>query len=759
MSKEPFVFQPASKLGRGIRPSRWAFLVLFTVLFGAVLLAVRQPALAQPQGDAPCASRLSPGSLPPAGSYEEAVRILCQNMKNEERTQFWFTPQGSQIIPYSWFLSLEQPRDPGQLISAPNVLNALRYLPQEKNEIWNPGGLPVGFTRDRFSLEETGELADGNSADNEIFKPFISKRYKDLGLPTDWLGFNCATCHSGQVEYNGARFLIEGAPAMGDFEALMGLIVDSMEATLCQRMSGAPFPQCDGQKFDRFADRLKTEHNDNTAPAKLREQLLKMTRMRWEWNQRNRGHGGVHATNGAVIGISATEVGSEADIGRTGKYGYARLDAIGAIFNEIAASSLKVEENAHFANAPVSYPFIWDTPRYDFVQWNGSVGNEGTGALGRNVGEVLGVFGALKPNFAPKAKLWEVWRLGEVIDEYKSWFGGHETSVNVDGLARLEDLLWKMKSPQWPEAYFKKRAEGAPEGKLAAFAEDAQAWTIDRDKALDGQMYYAAYCAKCHNLSGLVSENKALLAKFVPVGTLHDGYRFVPDKNGIGTDKTMALNFQKRRYLTGEAKGSPTRYVQGDALEGVATGLSLLAYGVAGTIASAKASGLNINESVNAGRPAGFDWRKQEQDKNAKRCTIGETDSKSDSEADDKDQLVCYKARSLNGIWATGPFLHNGSVRTIRQVLLCEEREEQFYVGSREFDPAELGFKSEERPEDALSGQIEAFLFDTSLPGNRNTGHDFLPNFNCKKGGTLSPWAKKVREDMALAIMEYLKTL
>ena len=111
--------------------------------------------------------------------------------------------------------------------------------------------------------------------------------------------------------------------------------------------------------------------------------------------------------------------------------------------------------------------------------------------------------------------------------------------------------------------------------------------------------------------------------------------------------------------------------------------------------------------------------------------------------ANEKGQLVCYKARSLNGIWATAPFFHNGSVRTIRQVLLCEEREAEFYVGSREFDPTVLGFRNDRQPKDALSGEIQAFRFDTSLPGNKNTGHDVLPHFDCRKEGPAQPVGKE----------------
>ena len=46
-------------------------------------------------------------------------------------------------------------------------------------------------------------------------------------------------------------------------------------------------------------------------------------------------------------------------------------------------------------NAPVSYPFLWDTPQHDYVQWNGLTENSGLKAIGRNAGEAIGVFGTL----------------------------------------------------------------------------------------------------------------------------------------------------------------------------------------------------------------------------------------------------------------------------------------------------------------------------------------------------------------------------
>jgi hypothetical protein len=79
---------------------------------------------------------------------------------------------------------------------------------------------------------------------------------------------------------------------------------------------------------------------------------------------------------------------------------------------------------------------------------------------------------------------------------------------------------------------------------------------------------------------------------------------------------------------------------------------------------------------------------------------------------------LAYKARPLDGIWATAPYLHNGSVPTLRALLAAPaSRPKTFYAGSRDFDPVNAGFDTAARP--------DRFLFDTSLLGNSNAGHDY----------------------------------
>lgn len=96
-----------------------------------------------------------------------------------------------------------------------------------------------------------------------------------------------------------------------------------------------------------------------------------------------------------------------------------------------------------------------------------------------------------------------------------------------------------------------------------------------------------------------------------------------------------------------------------------------------------------------------------------------------------------YASRPIDGVWATAPYLHNGSVPTLYDLLLPEsQRPKTFLTGSREFDPKKVGYVS-----DGAAGA--GFLFDTSLSGNHNTGHTY--------GTTLS-------EAERLDLLEYLKS-
>jgi hypothetical protein len=92
-----------------------------------------------------------------------------------------------------------------------------------------------------------------------------------------------------------------------------------------------------------------------------------------------------------------------------------------------------------------------------------------------------------------------------------------------------------------------------------------------------------------------------------------------------------------------------------------------------------------------------------------------------------------YWAASMEGVWARSPYLHNGSVRTLRDLLTAPERRPRsFQVGSRLFDLKDVGYQD-----------AGAFNFDTGLPGNSGSGHAYGTDF---------------AESEKRELIEYLKT-
>jgi hypothetical protein len=96
-----------------------------------------------------------------------------------------------------------------------------------------------------------------------------------------------------------------------------------------------------------------------------------------------------------------------------------------------------------------------------------------------------------------------------------------------------------------------------------------------------------------------------------------------------------------------------------------------------------------------------------------------------------------YLARPLTGVWATAPYLHNGSVPTLWHLLHPDQRPSKFVTGNREYDPKNVGY----------STTGDGWTFDTSQPGNSNIGHS-----GDKYGTGLSEAQKE-------ALLEYLKSI
>ena len=110
------------------------------------------------------------------------------------------------------------------------------------------------------------------------------------------------------------------------------------------------------------------------------------------------------------------------------------------------------------------------------------------------------------------------------------------------------------------------------------------------------------------------------------------------------------------------------------------------------------------------------------------------------SKRDDMTKQKGYVSAPLDGVWLRAPYLHNGSVPTLRDLLNPpEQRPKQFHRGYDLYDRENVGFVTS-GPEAERIG----FLLDTRERGNGNGGH---------------LWGTDLPDEDKLALLEYLKTL
>jgi hypothetical protein len=266
--------------------------------------------------------------------------------------------------------------------------------------------------------------------------------------------------------------------------------------------------------------------------------------------------------------------------------------------------------------------------------------------------------------------------------------GLFESNATPLNLKTIEDALWRLAPPQWPEDILGK---------------------IDREKAADGKVLFVTYCAGCHNAWPYTwTEPNKYGKRFIRVGLVPQTY--------VGTERQ--LTYQRPYVITGQlSRYLPPPY-QGKESVPAEVFLGALRQRIV-----LKALGkLKLTEAETA-----------------------ELHGYRVYPLSPSPEGV-YKAAPRDGVWATPPFLHNGSVPNLYEMLIpAGERTKKFYIG-REFDPIKVGLDT--------SGTSGAFLLDTSLPGNSNTGHSFQ---NGPRGdGIVGPL---LTENERWALVEYLKSI
>ncbi len=362
-------------------------------------------------------------------------------------------------------------------------------------------------------------------------------------------------------------------------------------------------------------------------------------------------------------------------------WGPGRLDAFGMIFNRVTGLDLGLPANLAKADAPVRYPFIWDAPRQDRTQWTGAAPN-GTylRAMARNTGEVFGVFGRFTPEVLPAHLV------------------AYRNSARLSGLQALEEKLVALRPPPWP----------------------ADALPLDPVKVARGAVLFQSACAGCHGLTASRQVSNAWNT-------------VVQD---VGTDQ-LAFKNSHRIGSPGVLTGTRQPPVFGDRLADPDLKVAILANAVVGSLLRAvlrhddgtrRAIARDLIENRVAllggggGTPADA---VADATRNAYKAADGETGA-------------AYEARVLTGIWAAGPYLHNGSVANLWELLKpARERLTRFAVGHRDFDPVHVGLDTAAAPGRAT------FVVDPAT-GNGNQGHEY---------GTTLPDSDR------WALIEYLKTL
>lgn len=587
-----------------------------------------------------------------------------QGWSDADRGQWYSLNQGSRLMPASWMRALEQAGNARPFL-APDHIASFGYLPDWPGA--PAGHLPLGFAQD-------------DRGDKHLVRTQL-RWYAGQRAREPWVGLTCAACHTAEIAIEGRNLRVDGAPAMADFQSFVEAIDRALVAT-----------RDDPAKFDRFARGVLATVDTPANRALLRAALARLI-----------------ADQQQLARMNTSPI----------RYGPARLDAFGHIFNKAAVLNLAPNPVGNPASAPVSYPFLWNVPQHDLVQWNGSVANQrlrlgwgriDVGAIARNAGEVVGVFGdvAVRP------------RGSDNLRQFRS-------SINVTNLAVAEErYLRTLLPPAWPQ-------ELSP---------------IDGPAAIRGAILFQEQCTGCHEplaRDDLETPIRAQMSRFA--------YNAPPPGPGRvnippGTDPLMACNAFNYRAASGLLEG----YSNGSQVIGPqGSGTAFLTVIVRNSLIGDWRQVLSLAWTIFLGREPVLEPQIE---------AVPETLPTSAAYPGlpevyrlcvdsgwrgPGDRILGYKARPLTGIWATAPYLHNGSVPTLYDLLLPPaERPVSFHLGTRHFDTERVGFVTAPSAENRFEFRTRDARGNV-IWGNFNGGHDY-------GNARLSPRQR-------LDLVEYMKTL
>ncbi len=723
-----------ARLAAQREPSRAAvvFGKLARAVFGiALLLGAAIVAIAEFPNQVgkliPPLAQLLPPSLPKLAPVKSA-HWLDQNWSTEDRHWFHHASQGTATfpVPYAWFMALEQSglhlfTRPGMLAD-PRYLERFGFIPSPKTVRADAETLRrFGYVNTGARTMQAPETVAGlrpTPADNFDGLPVGFSRMTPVvnpgtGQPSpDRIGLTCAACHTGSIRYKDVSLRFDGGAAMLELRKLESATGLSVLYTLY--VPG---------RFDRFADRVLGRESSKEERNNLKQGLKRV-------GDFLKGQIDIAAKTEKATGLKDTAEG------------YGRLDALNRIGNQVFYTDLVAnglsgfEKNWHANDAPVSYPPVWTVPWFWWAQYDASIEQP----LIRNAGEALGVFALvnLSPDYPPE-KLFS-------------------SSVALENLVRIEAMLRGpdpfgrnpkdfsgLTSPKWPSHLFP----------------NDDAWKIKTERVTKGRALYAEICAECH--LGPVKDPE-FDAQF-PDKSFWSDKRWTQDPKGgwvlnevqkqvahMGTDPAQANVLQTRQVqIPGFLDLQPARDLgERWKCKNLATYSSTnMPFSIALMIVVDKVA------------------QKWIKDNNLKEPAISELwgDRSNCPNPDATPEKPIYRARPLNGVWATAPYIHNGSVPSLYWMLKpAAERPKQFCLGARDFDPKDVGFRVATGGDSSCkTGETmfqEADSDGRAINGNSVMGHsleaDKGQDMKTYKNGVIG---RTLSDDERYDLIEYLKTL
>jgi hypothetical protein len=482
----------------------------------------------------------------------------------------------------------------------------------------------------------------------------------------------------------------------------LGLLTRSLGAALGQTALASNFVLLNG-RFERFAEKVLGSNDNIATRTKLKKDLSNTISYLIKTNDT----------------INVTE-------------GFTRLDALNRIGNQVFSADMQLNANYSPINAPVNFPHIWTTSWFDWVQYDGSIMQP----LIRNTGEALGVNAAIDVTGPDVQRFASSVNVPTLID-IEGWLAGSNPLPNkkFNGL----------QSPTWP----------------ASFP------VIDKDLAQQGKALYNQHCQGCHlptiDSDEFWSDDHWKKIRYLRSSKNSDGQpgEFETDSKylqvtiipleEIGTDSAQSAVLTSRTLDT-TGLNLDTEICTPFTYDDKSTALELVDFNDSATSNFGLALGALVQRTNNQWFKQNYIAKEKQPDMEGNRPNCLQVGKG-------------YKARPLNGIWATAPFLHNGSVANLYDLLSPVEQRPTFVeLGNLEFDTEHVGivqgnsiktFNNKEHDDHSVTADYidGRFILDTRGAGNHNTGHVFTDQPSVGKIGP------SLIEEEKLALIEFLKTL